>query len=671
MESKINVVLFSGGRGAASLTTALLNHEQIMVTVLVNAYDDGLSTGLIRNLIPGMLGPSDLRKNIFRQIEHSNPDLAELLEYRFPQKSENVLRFLYDISNGLESKFHLVLVNLIKHLKLWQAVLLKEYIRNFLENTDEKKLKEFNFNDCSFGNIILAGCYIKNKNDFNESIKEMSEFAEIKGKVLNITDGKNYVLIALKEDGKILLNEAEIVSKQNELRIKDIFLLKEYLSKADLNYINSVSFNEKLKYLEEISYIPELNLEAETEIANADVIIYGPGTQHSSLFPSYLTARLAETIYANKKSEKIFIGNINYDHEIQSETCNSLAEKFLYYMNLKGKKNFLMNDFATYFFFQLKNNKNSDKYILFHEDEKIFPKDRVMLSDWEDSPGKHLGGRILEEIIGRVNQKLELKIKDFMHLVSIIIPVRNEERTISKVINELNLINFQKLGLSKEIIVVDGDSTDKTYELVSKFDNVKLYRTSNLGRGHCLRTGLANARGNIIVFFPGDDEYNSKEIINIVSHLSNTQDCQVIFGSRSIKCIDIDKIITHIYGNNFFGYFTSKWGGRILSILSLLLYNRYIGDPLTSVKGFNARFIKSLDLKSNGVELEMELIAKISKTKNYILETPVSYKPRTRAEGKKMNLWSGLKCIFILIYFYYSKKGKVSESIISYNSSLQ
>ncbi|MBF0135799.1 MAG: YvcK family protein [Magnetococcales bacterium] len=60
----MRVVLFSGGRGTASLSPYLASHSQIELTLLINAYDDGLSTGRLRAFVPGMLGPSDMRKNL-------------------------------------------------------------------------------------------------------------------------------------------------------------------------------------------------------------------------------------------------------------------------------------------------------------------------------------------------------------------------------------------------------------------------------------------------------------------------------------------------------------------------------------------------------------------------------------------------------------------------------
>src|SRR5450432_4699651 len=85
--SKLSVVLFSGGSGTQSITEALLKHPQIALKILINAYDDGHSTGRLRRFIPGMLGPSDVRKNINRLMpatERCHIALKKISDYRLP-----------------------------------------------------------------------------------------------------------------------------------------------------------------------------------------------------------------------------------------------------------------------------------------------------------------------------------------------------------------------------------------------------------------------------------------------------------------------------------------------------------------------------------------------------------------------------------------------------------
>ena len=85
--TRINLVLFSGGSGTESITTALLKHPQISLKILINAYDDGHSTGRLRRFVPGMLGPSDVRKNIARLMpsaERCHKALKAISDHRLP-----------------------------------------------------------------------------------------------------------------------------------------------------------------------------------------------------------------------------------------------------------------------------------------------------------------------------------------------------------------------------------------------------------------------------------------------------------------------------------------------------------------------------------------------------------------------------------------------------------
>src|SRR5450755_1788384 len=85
--TRIEVVLFSGGSGTQSITEALRRHPQISLRILINAYDDGHSTGRLRKFIPGMLGPSDVRKNLSRLMpgtDNCHHALKKLSDVRLP-----------------------------------------------------------------------------------------------------------------------------------------------------------------------------------------------------------------------------------------------------------------------------------------------------------------------------------------------------------------------------------------------------------------------------------------------------------------------------------------------------------------------------------------------------------------------------------------------------------
>ena len=88
-------------------------------------------------------------------------------------------------------------------------------------------------------------------------------------------------------------------------------------------------------------------------------------------------------------------------------------------------------------------------------------------------------------------------------------------------------------------------------------------------------------------------------------------------------------------------------------MLTLLLYNRYVTDVLTSVKAFDARLLRSLNLQSKGVDLETEIVAKLSRRREYMLELPVEYEPRPREAGKKITALGGLKAVLALFRYRF------------------
>ena len=113
--------------------------------------------------------------------------------------------------------------------------------------------------------------------------------------------------------------------------------------------------------------------------------------------------------------------------------------------------------------------------------------------------------------------------------------------------------------------------------------------------------------------------------------------------------MNLDDRIKTIYRGNTISFLLSKYGGLLLSMLCLLLFNRYVTDPLTGLKAFDRRLLKKLDLESDGVELETEIIAKLSKYNKYLLEVPVDYRPRLKSEGKKITVLDGFKAIIKLL----------------------
>jgi len=662
---KLKVVVFSGGRGAASILESLVTHPQVAVTALVNAYDDGLSTGRLRAFVPGMLGPSDIRKNIgtlMPNIEACDVALKKLLDFRFKEGTtrESALNCLNAFTNPTAEIADKTLNSYYQNLSVKHSKEIATYLSYFLsyELSALKQSRNFDYGDCSIGNLIFTGCYLLCEEDFNLTIKKFSEFCRVRGNIYNITDGRNYVLVALKADGSYVPNETLIVSPQSKIPISEIFLLEQYLDKEKEKSLESMPLEERRKYLHSIACYPKANSHALDAIAEADLIIYGPGTQHSSLFPSYHTEGLADAIKDNTKAEKVFVGNITHDHDIANETVQGLIALFIKNMMRAATHSIEPKNLITKLFVQKPDSNSHNRaitgaYIPYEISSLSLEQNSVRAKDWETGSGHHSGGQIVDEIFLIAKELMDIKIRPLRHMISIIVPMLNEAVTIDRVLNDLEKLDMTSSNIMKEVIVVDGGSTDGSLEIACSHKRVRVYSLSGTkGRGAAFRLGVEKARGNIVILFPADNEYNCEDILQVANPIIENK-FNVVFGSRAIKCLNLGKRIRSIYGKRHMDYLLSKYGGMALSIASLFLYSRYITDPLSTLKAYDKELLTSLDMKSNGVNLECEIIGKLVNREEYILEVPVQYNPRTKEQGKKITFKDGLLSLLALLRYRF------------------
>jgi len=395
----LNVVILNGGRGAAAIIPTMLARQGLHVTSVVNAYDDGKSTGEIRRFF-GMLGPSDIRK--VQELMLPADDLdhkanLRVFQYRFPMDClhSEVLAHLAAFAAGEQEDLVGASFTSAKVRSALQA-----FVREFLAGLnaiEQVSGERFSFADCSIMNCIYAGAFLA----FNRNIEQATLFIDrlfkLRGTVLptSIEDKK---LVALRENGQMLYSEAEIVELRSNVRIERIYLLDKPLDKARFD---ALSMDEKRYYLERHHCYVAVSPGVRLALQQADIIIYSAGTQHSSLYPTYLSAGLAQSIADNKSALKVFVTNIGADYETPSYKASDYIRGAHRYLNLSDARSYDMNELFDVVLVNQSRLKADETYVEF--DEAGFadvPVRRVMDAfESPESPGKHDGARVVQTVL--------------------------------------------------------------------------------------------------------------------------------------------------------------------------------------------------------------------------------------------------------------------------------
>ncbi len=226
--------------------------------------------------------------------------------------------------------------------------------------------------------------------------------------------------------------------------------------------------------------------------------------------------------------------------------------------------------------------------------------------------------------------------------LSVIIPVYNEEATLETLVQKV-----QATGVDKELILVNDGSSDGTREILNRLkgqangDFQVLHHETNRGKGAAVITGLTAAQGDLTIIQDADLEYDPMEYPSLLKPFEDDE-VQVVYGSRNLQ-------------DNPKSSFAFYWGGRILSWVTGFLYKTQLTDEPTGYKVFRTSLLKDLKLESQGFEFCPEVTAKILRRKIPIHETPISYRPRSWEEGKKIHWRDGFTAIRVLLKYRFAR----------------
>ena len=238
-----------------------------------------------------------------------------------------------------------------------------------------------------------------------------------------------------------------------------------------------------------------------------------------------------------------------------------------------------------------------------------------------------------------VNEYEDAERRNF--LVSVVIPVFNEEITVGHVVTRTKN-SLEKIGLTYEILVVDDGSNDRSADVAEK-RKATVLRTTHQGKGFALRSGFGVAKGEFIITLDADGSHKPEEIPLVLRYLLEDR-ADFVVGSRFSKSEENKTKIPKINSS----------GNKLFNSLTRHLTGAKITDSQSGFRAIRASLIKRMKLRSRGYEVESEMLVKALRMGARVMETSISFDQRTVGHSKLDPIQDGSRILYAIIASYLS-----------------
>ena len=220
-------------------------------------------------------------------------------------------------------------------------------------------------------------------------------------------------------------------------------------------------------------------------------------------------------------------------------------------------------------------------------------------------------------------------------VLSVMMPAYNEERTLELILK--HVLEQPEVG---EVIAVDDGSTDRTWDILqawaSRDSRVRAFRQeANQGKGAALRRAIAEVRMPFALVQDADLEYDPRDYPTLLQPLVEGR-ADVVYGVRGFA------------GQTAFSFWFVM-GNKAVTLAANVLFDSYISDLETGYKAIRADLWRRLNLQGNRFDIEPDITARVLRLGYRIHEAPIRYYARSRAEGKKLTWFDGVRAIAKLI----------------------
>jgi glycosyltransferase involved in cell wall biosynthesis len=218
-----------------------------------------------------------------------------------------------------------------------------------------------------------------------------------------------------------------------------------------------------------------------------------------------------------------------------------------------------------------------------------------------------------------------------VEMVSVVIPTLNEAGTIKAAIDTID----KYVMYPKEIIIVDSNSTDGTIEIVKNTNRCRLIIEPRRGYGIALRTGMKNAKGNIIIMVDADGTYEFKHIDRLINRMLE-KDADMVLATR-------------MYDPNKAMGFLNFLGNKAITLTYDFFYSQFLSDSQSGFRAISHEAINNVKLKETDMAFATEMLIQFAREGYNMVEIPTTYKPRTYGKTKLKPFKSGIE-IFTTIF---------------------
>lgn len=638
----LRIVLFSGGRGSGALAELVATDPRITLTVAINGYDDGASTGEVRRFLGDALGPSDFRKNASRLARlraTCAPALVDLLDQRLDESAtvEDIGRLIAALAAPSPAGS---IAAIDEPARRAVASRLRAFESGF-----RLAGGALHFGSAAVGNFVFAGSFLERGRDFNAAVDDYCGLLGLPpGLIENVTNGANAFLVALDTSGRLLASEEEIVDAKRHNRVSEIFLIDRPLEDPERARLAALPDDALRRALADRSVAPAINPRLATALQDAHLIIYAPGTQHSSLFPSYLTPGLSQAIAANLAAIKLLVTNIQTDAEITGSSAVDLVDRAIFYLREKGRQaipepclitHYLLNDPARA--------ETPGSYVPLGRLDSLEDPRLVRVGNYEaGDTGRHDAAKVLAPFIDRFLAR--------GRAVQRVAVVLSETRSAGKITQTLlEMVRGGIRALHVDLTVFHASDTELHDDLVKRLPfRVRRVPGSGDELDGDVRAALSGGGFDYLILFDSSGMYNGEDIAGLAGYLTLGR-LDAVWGSRRLSMRDIEESYRLKYQKRAMLGAISYIGSHVLSLLYLGLYGRYVSDTLSEARAIRASDALALRCPLTSKRTNQYLLPALLRRRAEMLEIPVQFFAISPDRVRRTSVLDGLRAIGIAV----------------------